>query len=479
MGVDLLPGDSWAIRAAAGDIASTVPRLRTAHDAAVRLEGVLVGDHWRGEAFDAFRRVVERKPLPHALDVAVERMGRAVEELQRFAARFDDHQDQLRHLRAQAQALAAELTGEIDPMEAAAVSSRLVAIEDQARQVHEAHRRSLDQVADVFDWLDDQTTFATPPPSNWDRVTGAVGDFAGDVWDVASSFGEGVYEGFRDLVLGIRDLVLVLDPRGWPDLWAQRGQVIAVLQYAWDNPVEFLGELGTALLDLDTLFSDPARWLGRRIPDLLLALATVGMGTVGSRAAGSVRTLRGPLARMAKRADELPSRPTAASAAEELREADGIAGRYVHLGVDDARLAQAGSGAFSRTDTALGRLATRVDGLGPAVQVGRQLPGTVLDEIRAVTDLPVDAALGRLPVSKDLSDAVSPWAGRSFGNWVTNGFTSQLGMVDGLLVGQAALSPQAYAALASVTGVSVLSSAADVVGFGQAVVEAGTPEPSR
>lgn len=475
MGIDLLPGDSWAIRTAAGDIASTVPRLRTAHDAAVRLEGVLVGDHWRGEAFDAFRQVVERKPLPQALDTAVERMGRAVEELQRFAARFDEHQDQLRHLRAQAQVLAAE-----DP------AADLGAIEDQARQVHEAHRRSLDQVADVFDWLDDQTTFATPPPSNWDRMTGAVGDVLGDVWDVASSFGVGVYEGVRDLVLGVRDLVLLLDPRGWPELWAQRGQLVAVLQYAWDNPVEFLGELGSALLDLDTLFSDPARWLGRRIPDLLLALATVGMGTVGSRAAGSVRTLRGPLTQMAKRADgpdpstpPAPSRPSPVSAAEELRDADGIAGRYVRIGVDDARLDQAGNGAFSRTDTVLGRLATRVDGLGPAVQVGRQLPGTLLDEIRAVTDIPVDAALGRLPISEDLRDMVSPWAGRSFGSWVTNGFTSQLGMVDGLLVGHAALSPQAYAALATVTGVSVLGSAADVVGFGQAVVEAGTPEACR
>lgn len=458
MSIDLLPGDSWAIRSAAGDIASTVPRLRTAHGAAVRLDGVLTGDHWRGEAFDAFRQVVQRKPLPQALDVAVERMGRAVEELQGFASRFDDRQDRLRHLRAQAE----------DP------DADLAAIHDQARQVHEEHRRSLDHLAEVFDWLDDQTTFATPPPSNWDRMTGAVGDLAGDLWDVASSFGQGVYEGFRDLVLGIRDLLVLLDPRGWPELWAQRGQLVAVLQYAWDNPVEFLGELGSALLDLDTLFSDPARWLGRRIPDLLLALATVGMGTVGSRAAGSVRTLRGPLTRMVRAGD-----PDLPSAAGQLADADGIAGRYVRLGADDTRLEQTGIGAFNRTDTVLGRLATRADGLGRAVQVGRQLPGTLLDEVRVVTDLPLDAVLGRLPVSKDVVDAVSPWAGRTFASWATNGFTSRLGMVDGLLVGHAALSPPTYAALATVTGVSVLGSAADVVGFGEAVVDAGTPEPCR
>ena len=477
MSIDLLPGDSSAIRSAAGDIASVVPRLRTARGAAGQLEEVLVGDRWRGEAFDAFCQVVERKPLPRALDVAIERMGRAVEELQRFASRFDDHQDRLRHLRAQADVLSADLTGNIDPAEAAAVASRLRAIEDQARQVHEEHRRSLDQVAEVFDWLDDETTFATPPPSNWDRMTGAVGsalDGLGDLWDVASSFGLGVYEGFRDLVLGIRDLLVLLDPRGWPGLWAERGQLVAVLQYAWDNPVEFLGELGSALLDLDMLFSDPARWLGRRIPDLLLALATVGMGTVGSRAAGSVRTLRGPLTRMAKSGDA----PTP-SAAQQLGDADGIAGRYVRIGADDARLARTGSGAFNRTDTVLGRLAARADGLGTAVQTGRQLPGTLLDEIRVVTDLPLDAVLDRLPISEGLREAVSPWAGRTFGSWATNGFTSQLGMIDGLLVGHAALSPQTYAALATVTGVSVLSTGADAVGFGQAVVDAGTAEPSR
>lgn len=457
MGIDLLPGDSAAVRSAAGDIAGSVPRLRTAHGAAVRLEEVLVGTHWQGEAFDAFRRVVERKPLPAALDVAMDRMGRAAEELQRFASRFDDHQDQLRHLRGQAEALSASLHGEVDPMAAAEVAARLRAIEERAQDVHEQHRRSLDLVADVFDWLDGETTFASPPPSTWERATGAL-------WDVASSFGLGIHEGFRDLVLGIRDLLVLLDPRGWSELWAQRGQLVAVLQYAWDEPVEFLGELGSAVLDLDTLFSDPARWLGRRVPDLLLALATVGAGTVGSRAAGTVRTLRGPLTRATNRTEgALPS------VGERMRAADGIAGRYVRVGVDEARLTRTGSGAFARTDTVLGRLATRADQLGPAVQVGRQLPGALLDDIRTVTDLPLTRAMDHLGVTGQGREAVGPWAGRAFGSWATNGFTSQLGMVDGLLVGHAALSPQAYATLATVTGVSILDSGADAVGAAEAV----------
>lgn len=475
MAVELLPGDSGAIRAAAGDIAGTIPRLRTAHHAAVRLDEVLTGGCWQGEAFDAFRQVVERKPPPQALDVAVDRMARAIDELARFAARFDEHQAQLRHLRAQAAEVAAGSNGDLDPAEAAAAADRLRVIEEQARAVHDEHRRSLDSVAEVFDWLDDETTFAQPPPSNWERVSGAFGDAVEGLGDLAASFGLGVYEGFRDLVLGIRDLVLLLDPRGWPGLWAERGQLVTILQYAWDNPVEFLGELGAALLDLDTLFSDPARWLGRRVPDLLLALATVGAGTVGARAAGSVRTLRGPLRTAADAAAPLGP----ATAGGRLRIADGIAGRYVRIGADDARLTSTGAGAFSRTDTVLGRLATRFDALGPAAQVGRQLPGTVLSEIRAITDLPVDMILRRLPLGDTTSGAATPWAGRAFGDLATNGFTSRLGMIDGLLVGHSALSPQAYAAIATVAGVDLLDSAAGVLGTADAITKAATPEPAR
>ncbi len=475
MAVELLPGDSGAIRSAASDIAGAIPQLRTAHAAAVRVDDVLRGACWQGEAFDAFRQVVERKPLPQALDVAVDRMGSAIDELQRFARGFDEHQDRLRHLRAQAAELASAPAGEVDPMEAAAVAERLRAIEEQARAVHEEHRRSLDSVAEVFDWLDDETTFAQPPPSSWERMTGAVGDALEGLGDIAASFGLGVYEGFRDMLLGIRDLVLLLDPRGWPELWAQRGQLVAILQYAWENPVEFLGELGSALLDLDTLFSDPARWLGRRVPDLLLALATVGAGTVGARAAGSVRNLRGPL----KVIDDARRPPGSATPAGRMDRADGIAGRYVRIGADDTRLTRTGVGAFNRTDTVLGRLATRADGLGRVVQVGRQLPGALLSEMRVVTDLPVDAALRRLPISQALQDTVKPWAGRAFGELATNGFTSRLGMIDGLLVGHAALSPQAYSAIAAVTGVDLLDSAAGVVGAAQAIAEAGSPEPVR
>ncbi|MCO8128423.1 hypothetical protein NHL50_14525 [Acidimicrobiia bacterium EGI L10123] len=463
MDIPLLPGDSSAIRSAAADLTGTVPRLRTAHGAAVQVEAVLTGDHWQGTAFDAFRRVVERKPLPQALDAAVDRMGQAAEKLHWFAGRFDEHQDRLRHLRAQAASL--------DPADAALAAQR-PALEAQVEMVLDAHRACLDSVAELFDWLDDQPTFATPPPSNWDRVTGTVGDAIGGTLDVLASFGTGVYEGFRDLVLGIRDLLLLLDPTGWPDLWSNRGQILAMLQYVAENPIEFLGDLGTALLDLDTLFEDPARWLGRRVPDLLLALGTVGTGTVASRAAGAARAMRGPLGQLDDAARTM-------TVAQRLRRTDGIAGQYARLGADDARLTQRGAGAFTRTDTVIGRLAARTDGLGAVVQAARQGPGTVLGEIRALTDLPVDAALSRLPIADGLREQIRPWAGRSFGNLVTGGFTAQLARVDGLLVGAPALSGRAYAATVGAGGVEWLNDRAGTLGTVQATVEAATPPACR
>ena len=49
------PGNSGLVRAAAADIRSTLEQLRTAKTAAVRLDDITSGAHWRGDAFDAFR----------------------------------------------------------------------------------------------------------------------------------------------------------------------------------------------------------------------------------------------------------------------------------------------------------------------------------------------------------------------------------------------------------------------------------------
>lgn len=481
MDIPLLPGDGAAIRAAAADITSTLPRIRTARHAAVQLEEILAGDHWQGTAFGAFCRVVERKPLPLALDHAAERMGQAAEELAWFAARFDENQARLRHLRAQAAALQASV---VDEDQVAAVAAEVRAIEQRAQAVLDDHRGCLDQVAALFDWLDDEPTFATPPPSTWQRVSGVVdgaldglGDLAEGAWNMTWSFGTGVVEGVRDLVLGIWDLAQLFTPGGASDLWANRAQIGAVLRAAVDDPIGFLGQLGSALLDIDTLLSDPARWVGRRIPDVVLAIVSGGAGAVASRAAGSVRGVRGMqvVARATRAADR--ATPTAVDAVDGLRRADGLAGRIARLGADESRLAQRGSGAFTRTDVALGRIAARSDEMGSVFEHARQGPGVLLDEIREVTDGPIDAAMHRLPGDLTQS-AAAPWIRRYGAGLLTNGFTNRLGMLDGLLVGYPALSPRAYGTIAGVYGVDALNTLADIQDVGQTAVEVGAREGS-
>src|SRR5690606_29093532 len=122
-------------------------------------------------------------------------------------------------------------------------------------------------------------------------------------------------------------------------------------------------------------------------------------------------------------------------------------------------------------------LAARTDGLGAAVQVARQAPGSLLGEIRAVTDMPVQAAVSRLPISENLADQITPWVGRGFGNLVTNGFTGRLASIDALLVGAPGLSPQAATTALTLDGINVLDDAAGKLGAVQAAVDAATGEP--
>lgn len=466
-----LPGDPGAVRAAAADLQHVIPQLRTAHAAAVRLEELLDGAHWQGQAFQAFSRVVERKPLVPALDRAIAAMAEAAGQLRWFAEGFEDHERQLDHLRQQAAAVQAGIDP-ADPASAEAAAAEVRSLEQRAHAVHDEHHAAGVRVASVLDQLSEEPTFAEPPPSNWERVTGAAGEALGEAVSVVWSFGTGVVEGTRDLVVGVYEVVRLLDPARWPELWAHRGQVLAVLEYAWEHPLEFAGALGTVLLDLDTWREDPARWLGRRVPDILLTLATMGAGTVGARAASSVRGLRG--LRLADRLlDRSPDAISAANAAARLRQADGIAGAYARIGADGSRLAHHGSGAFARTDTPFGELARALDARVPGAGAGRQLPGLALDEIRGLTDIPVDAALAHLP--GPVVDLAGPTVKRTFASWATNGLTSDLGTIDGLLVGAPALSPATYAALA---GVEVLNVTDRIVGASD-LVEAAIAIPGQ
>ncbi|WP_436796286.1 hypothetical protein [Actinospongicola halichondriae] len=273
------PGDSAAIRAAAADIRSTLPSLRSGRSAALRLEAVGQGVHWQGGAFEAYRRICEREPIVPAFDRAIDRMALAAERLDWFAERFEANTATIRWCRSRLAALG--LGGPV-PDELVPDVQR---IGWDAERAWDDHRASLANVAELFDWLDDQPTFATPPPSNWERVKGG----AGHVW----SFGVGVTEGTWELVSFSAEVMVFVNPLTgpleWREAWSNREQVVAVLAFARDHPGEFATELGRSAVDLDTLTDDGvARWLGHRVPDLVLALSTGGLGTAGTRAGSLV-----------------------------------------------------------------------------------------------------------------------------------------------------------------------------------------------
>jgi hypothetical protein len=442
MDVPLLPGSSSGLRASAAHLRSTLSDLDVARRAAVQIEAVTDGEHWRGEAFDAFRSVTERKPLPAAIDGARARMEEAAARLDWLAGRFDENQETLRWCRAR-------LAG-LDPGDPDAAAER-AAIERDASRAWDDQRDAARSVADLFDWMDDQPVFATPPPSVLERVgRGAV--------SVVHGFAEGTW----DLVSGVGQLALLLNPAALPftlqRAWEHRDQFLAVLQWSWDDPGAFFSQLGRAMLDLDMLLEDPARWVGRRIPDILLALATAGLGTVGSTAAMSVRGLRG--ARLAdaalghagllSRTGRFTAQLDTASDATDLLGATTRMGRLNRLDADPARLVRVDGGAFRRTDTGLGRLGGHLDELGPVVSVGRQIPGRINDEIRGFTSVPLRmAGIQNITIQRQIDSVL------------TNGLTGHLGMADGLLVGSSALSP---ATQASMLGVLAMSGADSVTG---------------
>lgn len=474
--IEYLPGDSASIRAAASHIRRTTADLATARTAARRIEAVTDGAHWRGEAFDVFRAATERKPLVAAIDHAASTMETAAAKLDWFADRFDDNQATIRWCRGRLHALGVDASGRLPDEATAELASEVDRIRRDAERAVGDHRWALAEVAHLFDVLDDEPMYAQPPPSNWDRVRGAA--------DQVGNFVYGIGSGVVKLVVEVATLAFHLNPFMLPftlqRIWDHRDQIVAILRYAWDNPGEFLLTLGEAMLDLDTLYEHGvARWLGERVPEIVLALLSGGLGTLGSRAAVAVRGVS--RVRAADRVLELTGaahrfRPMrtgndAVSAAADLGRG-GLANRLNRFDADPERLTRVSAdGALARTDSALGRLATRLDA-NRVVEVGRQLPGWINDEIKGFTSLPKRFFEMEHAAAASQSAA---HAQRKLDSFLTNGLTGDLGMIDGLLVGSGGISPKAQAAMVGVLGFSTadrIMGTVDVVGQLSAAADA-------
>lgn len=491
--IALLPGDSWAVRRGAHEIRSTVHALVAARAAAGHVEDVTHGEHWRGEAFETFRQVVSHAALSPAIEHAIGRMHEAADQLLWFADRCEDQQAELRWCRSRSRALQASLaqleasvaaTPELaasNDRRAVELATELASVRRRADEVWRDHHWSVGVVRDAFDRLDDQPTFAEPPPSALERVAGAAHGFVDGAVRGAGSLTVGIAEGTRDLVLGLVEVVALLNPITAParlhDAWSHRDQIVMVLRYAADDPEEFFGELARAMLDLDMLAADPARWVGRRIPDILLTVATAGAGRVGTTAAASVRALRGGhladrtvgrLHRVGRMAHHGPS--TADDAVGAMRTSGTVVQRLSALGADASHMARVGDlGALTRTDTASGRLAMRFDELGAPAQVARQIVGAANEEVKGFTAIP-RRMVEQLPLPEPLGETVRlvlahPMVASTVDSHLSGGLTTQLGLLDGLLTGLPALSPEMLTAMSGVAGAQVLGKISDVQQF--------------
>jgi hypothetical protein len=149
-----------------------------------------------------------------------------------------------------------------------------------------------------------------------------VGDFFAGVANFSADFLVGIVEGVWEMVKGLYSIVdLLVHPSRWPAAWETIKQIAV---YAWNDPLEFLKMVGSALVDLDTLKENPAKWLGKLVPNILLAIVTGGAGTAATVATrASVMASR--FGRLARVADKLNGVARKASKLDKMARGDNLA----------------------------------------------------------------------------------------------------------------------------------------------------------
>lgn len=451
--VPLVPGDSAQVRAAVAALRSSQAAISQARDAAVALDSILSGDLWQGEAFACFVKLVNRKPLVDAADNARTAMENAAGALEVFAELHASHQGDLYYWRGRLAEIGAPPWPAPVPEEAV---PQLELVDARVREIHERHDSSENAVHAVFNDLDDKPMFAEPPPSSFDRVRGA----AGDVVNFGTELFAGVLEGVGALV---DTAVLIVNPNTWRQAWNHRAEILAVVKYAVDNPGEFAFELGKAIIDVDLLLSNPARWMGQRVPDLLLAFGTMGTGTalgVGAK-----------FARAGSKVD---------SVADGLRMTERVTDNVVGIGKSADTLASINGGAGVRLDTISGRLAHRFDKISPRLANARRAPGDAHDTVKHAVKTrlergakqyngPAKPAVQRILTSKTLASKLTE---------AIPG-VSQAKRLDALLTGAPAVADKVDRITRSVNGLHHLDNIRDRLGHAESAHQIATQERSR
>lgn len=113
-------------------------------------------------------------------------------------------------------------------------------------------------------------------PKKRDGLLGGVVDFFAGAWDAVW--------GTVTFLWDLSSVRMILDPDGWAEDVGALGEGV---WHGITNPLEFL----EAIVDLEGLKDNPARWFGALAPDAVLAFFTAGSGTAARRGVGAARAL--------------------------------------------------------------------------------------------------------------------------------------------------------------------------------------------
>jgi hypothetical protein len=189
-----------------------------------------------------------------------------------------------------------------------------------------AAEESLGSVDDLEDMLRDGMQ-----PEDHDGFWGGVGDFFLGAWDAVW--------GTLTFLYDLSTIKMFTDPQGYAEAWSNLG---GGLWHGVTNPIEFL----KAIVDVDGLQHNPARWVGSFVPDLAVTVFSGGAGatTRGARGARSLDALA-DAADALRDLDRLDDAAGASRHLDELGELDDLtdAARRLGLDLDDdlARQAEA------------------------------------------------------------------------------------------------------------------------------------------
>ena len=297
--VTLVPGDLPGVRAMAHELGGLA---RRAGDTSGVLRSIEAGS-WVGPAGEAFRERIGQ--MPSRLEAAADAFhdaGRA----------FDSYADELTEARHQA-VRAIDLMADADAATATWVTaaqrydSAVERVEQVAEDTGEPARppgvarpassdpgeplreQARTVLGDARDSVAEQgrraagtlqaaADAAPDEPGLFSRAMDQVGEFF-------KGAGEATW-GILEFAYKLSSVYLLVDPEGYVShLDGLREGVVFAVQ----NPKEF----ALAVLDWETWKENPARALGRLVPDLLLALATGGVGAVATRGAFAARRLDG------------------------------------------------------------------------------------------------------------------------------------------------------------------------------------------